>query len=262
VIPVANAKRVSRIEAALTPKQVVMLWLSQEQGRTSVKFCRHLLQLPRSAAPSSKVGTQVAMAIRTAMKGQDSERIAQAVRQARMEADFLILLINRANFLVLADNQVRWLKIVLLYERRHNLALSENGAEDLDEFVQYLRTTAIEILAMQAATKAVQAQYFDGQEILLKDVADDLAEQARETQGMIKIHDMIAANKDLPELSVNGPEFQSAVDKLAGEKRDFIVALAKSQMLEDFGEVDAADAVINPHFLAALSETEIENMTT
>jgi len=168
--PVANAKRVSRIEVALTPKQAVMLWLSQEQqGRTSVEICRDLLQLPRSAAPRSKVGAQVAMAIRTAMKGQDSERIAQAVRQARMEADFLLLLINRANFLVLDDKQVRWLKIVLLYERRRNLALSENGAEDLDEFVKYLRTTAIEIQAMQAATKAIQEQDFDGQEILVKD---------------------------------------------------------------------------------------------
>ena len=33
-------------------------------------------------------------------------------------------------------------------------------------------------------------------------------------------------------------------------------------MLEDFGELDAADAVIKPHFLAALSETEMENKTT
>jgi len=79
---------------------------------------------------------------------------------------------------------------------------------------------------------------------------------------MIKIQDMIAAKMELPEHSVNGPEFQRAVDMLASEKRDFIVALAKSQMLEDFGELDAADAVINPHFLAALSETEMESSTT
>jgi hypothetical protein len=202
------------------------------------------------------------MAIQTAMKGQDSGLIAQAVRQARMEADFLILLINRANALVLEDKQVRWLKIVLLYERCRILALSENDAEDLDEFLKYLRTTAIEIQAMQAATQAIQAHYFDGQEILMKDAADDLAQQAGEMQRMIKIHDRIAAEDGIPELSVNGPEFQRAVDKLAGEKRDFIVALAKSQMLEDFGELGAADAVIKSHFLAALSETEMENKTT
>jgi hypothetical protein len=128
--------------------------------------------------------------------------------------------------------------------------------------VKYLRTTAIEIQAMQAATQAIQAQYFGGQEILLKDVAHDLAEQAGETQRMIEIHDRIAAEDSIPELSMNGSEFQRAVDKLASEKRDFIVALAKSQMLEDFGELDAADAVIKSHFLAALRETDMENKAT
>src|ERR1700687_534842 len=56
VATMLNQKRLIRIEASLTPKQAVLLWLRQEyQGRTSLEYGQWLIQRPASAAPRSRV---------------------------------------------------------------------------------------------------------------------------------------------------------------------------------------------------------------
>lgn len=47
-------------------------------------------------------------------------------------------------------------------------------------------------------------------------------------------------------------EFHMKVNARASKMADYIVALAKSKMLDDFGEHETADAVIKPHFLESL----------
>jgi hypothetical protein len=99
-----NQKRLIRIEASLTPKQAVPLWLRQEyQGKTSLEYGQWLIQRPASAAPRSRVERLVVAAIQGAMKGREPDRIHQAVRQAQMQTDFLILLVNRTNSAILDD---------------------------------------------------------------------------------------------------------------------------------------------------------------
>jgi hypothetical protein len=46
------------------------------------------------------------------------------------------------------------------------------------------------------------------------------------------------------------PKFRMTISARASKKADYIVALAKSKMLEDFGEHGAADAAIKPKDLA------------
>ena len=57
------------------------------------------------------------------MKGQDHGRIHQAALHAQMQTDFLILVVNRTNSVILEDSRSRWLQIALLHERLRNASL-------------------------------------------------------------------------------------------------------------------------------------------
>lgn len=65
-------------------------------------------------------------AIRAAMKGRERSLIDQAARQGQMHIDFLILLILRANGVVLDDGRARCFQIALLFEQLRNAAHSDD----------------------------------------------------------------------------------------------------------------------------------------
>jgi hypothetical protein len=255
-------RRLIRIEAVLSPKQAVLLWLRQEhQGKTSEEYVRWLLSKPPSFAPRPRVEKQVVDAIRAAMRGQEPTRIRQAVRQGQMQADFLILLVNRINAVILNDSQTRGLKIALLYERLRNIAICDES-EATSEWATYLKAVAVDLLALQKASELIEDKYFDRESILLIDVLDDLQQQTSMMGKMVNAYDAIAVESGRPELVINGEAFQAAVNVRASQTAGYIVALAKSKMLDDFGEHEAADEVIRPYFMAGLNDLGSEPITT
>jgi hypothetical protein len=58
--------------------------------------------------------------------------------------------------------------------------------------------------------------------------------------------------KDSPGPATDSDTLRKTVSEQASERADYIVALAKSKMLDDFDEPEAADAVIKPYFLEGL----------
>src|SRR5437868_3333473 len=108
----SNKERLIRIEASLTPKEAVLFWLRQEcRGKTSGGYVKWMMQRPTSELPRPRIQRQVTGAIEAAMKGQDQDRVRAAARQAQMEADFLILLVNRTNWIILDESRCHWLEI-------------------------------------------------------------------------------------------------------------------------------------------------------
>ena len=247
-------KRLIRIETSLTPKQAVMLWLRQEhQGKISHEYARWLIQRPPSAAPRPRVGKQVADAIRAAMKGQEPGRINHAVRQGQMYADFLIMLVNRTNWVILNDSEVRWLKIALFFERLRNAALSSNEAQAVNEWAVILRGFVTDLLSLQAANELICNKYFEGEVILLKDVLEELEQQIRIVKNMMEVYDRIAIAAGQPERATSSESVGKIVSEQTSARADYIVALAKSKMLDDFDEPEAADAILKPYFLEGLT---------
>jgi hypothetical protein len=188
------------------------------------------------------------------MKGQDPKQVSHALRQGQMAADFLILLVNRTNWVILENGQVRWLRIALLYERLHNVGLSDDEGRELNEWAISLRTFAAELFSFQAATTLIQDKYFDGECILLKDAVAELEQQTTTVQTLIAAFDNAVIKAGQPEFVTNTDKLREAVRERASERAGYIAALAKSKMLDDFGEPDAADAVIKPYFLRGLGE--------
>ena len=245
-----NQKRLTRIETSLSPKQAVLLWLRQEHhGRTSMEYLRDMFQQPPSARPRARVETQVVDAIRAAMKGQEAARIHQAMRQGQMYADFLILLVSRTNSVIMDDSRCRWLQIALLHEQLRNAALSGHDAKALNKWAVRLRGVVTDVCALQAASELIRDRYFDGECILLKDAIEDLQQQAKIVQTMMHNHDRVVIEAGQPEFATDSDKLQKTVNELASQRADFIVALAKSKTLDDFGEEETADAILKPYIL-------------
>lgn len=245
-----NQKRLTRIEASLTPKQAVLRWLRQEhQGRTSMEYARYMMLRPSSARPRTRVEGQVIDAIRAAMKGQEASRIHQAARQGQIHVDFLILLVSRTNSVILDDSRCRWLQIALLHEQLRTAALSGHDAKALSKWAVRLRGIVTEVCALQTASRLIQDKHFDGECILSKDAIEDLEQQAKIVQTMMHNHDQVVIEAGQPEFATDSVKLQETVNALASQRADFIVAVAKSQTLDDFGEEEASDAIVKPYIL-------------
>ena len=255
-------KLLTRIETALTPKQAVLLWLQENKGKTSDEYSRWLLSHPRSASPRPKVEARVAEAIRSAMKGKEPNQISQAIRQGQMEADFLILLVNRTNSAIFDESQTRWLRIALLHERLRNAALSNDESDWAPAWTVSLRSLAVDVFSLQTACELIREEYFDGVGILLKDAIEDLERQARAVHQLINSFDRTVIDVGQPELAVACDPLRKTIAEQASTRAGYIVALAKSKMLDDFGEPEAADAAVRSYFLEGLNENRNDAQTT
>lgn len=188
-------------------------------------------------------------AIRAAMKGQDPRQINQAVRQGQMHTDFLILLVLRTNSAVLDDSRARNLQIALLFEQLRNAALSDDEESAVTKWSANLQGFATELFAVPRASELIRDRYFAGQGILLKDASEDLEHQTKAIQVMIDSYDRVASEAGRPELMIGSDKLHQAVSEQGSHRAGYIVALARSKMLDDFGEDEAADALLRPYLL-------------
>jgi hypothetical protein len=242
-----SKKRLMQIETALPPEQAVVLWLRQEfQGKTSQEYARWLIERPVTACPRIRVEREVVGAIQVAMKGQDLVRIHQAARQAKMEADFRILLVLQTNSVVRDQRETSWLRTGLLFTRLHAGLRDEDASLKL---VADMREAAAELFSLKLAVERIQARYFVGECILATGVGESLKLPAMLLRSFLEGLDQEMEVDGHPELGINSAEFRSLVEDKASKKVIYIRALAKSEMLLDFGLLEAARAVLRPYVL-------------
>ena len=126
----------------------------------------------------------------------------------------------------------------------------------------FLRGFAIDLFSLQTASDLIRDRFFDGECILLNDAIEELERQTKLVQTMLDAYDHVATDAGQPELAIDPHEFRKTISARASEKADYVVALAKSKMLEDFGEHEAADATIKPYFLQSSDEENAIERTT
>src|SRR5208283_5906643 len=91
-------KRLDRIEAYLTPKEAVILWLQETNRYANVEeYIKYLRDQPESLRPIPRVTNQVESATRQTMKGQPQKTIDAAVHRAVRDVCFLMKLHHQAN---------------------------------------------------------------------------------------------------------------------------------------------------------------------
>ena len=97
--------------------------------------------------------------------------------------------------------------------------------------------------------ESIRNQYFDGESVLLKDADEDLEHQTKAVRLLIDRHDCLVIEAGEPERAIDSSKFQKDIREQASYRAGLVVALAKSKMLEDFGEHEAADEEIRPYVL-------------
>jgi hypothetical protein len=73
-------------------------------------------------------------------------------------------------------------------------------------------------------------------------------------QLLIDSHDRLVIEAGEPERAIDSGKFQKGIQEQASYRAGVVVALSKSNMLEDFGEHEAADEEIRPYVLEKSSE--------
>jgi len=119
-----------------------------------------------------------------------------------------------------------------------------------------------ELLSLQAANELICNKYFEGECILLKDVLEELEQQIKMVQNMMEAYDRVAIGAGQPERATNSDTLRKIVSEQASARADYIVALAKSKMLDDFDEPEASDAILKPYFLEGLTDSDASEGTT
>ena len=125
-----------------------------------------------------------------------------------------------------------------------------------------LRGFVTDLLSLQAANELICNKYFEGEVILLKDVLEELEQQIRIVKNMMEVYDSIAIAAGQPERATSSESVGKIVSEQTSARADYIVALAKSKMLDDFDEPEAADAILKPYFLEGLTDSDVNDGTT
>ena len=117
--------------AAATPTGAVLLWLAEYVKDNSPEHMTGLDPAAWGDGHREQVRGQLDAAIRAEMRGEKAEHIEEAVRQAKMEAEFLIQLVMETERYVFSGIFTRMLRIDLAREQLRNAELrgALNAAE-------------------------------------------------------------------------------------------------------------------------------------
>ena len=164
-----------------------------------------------------------------------------------MQADFLILLVSMANSFVLDESRPRCLEILLCRTELRNAVLSRK--KNLKEWIETTSKFASEACSAEAAVELIKQEHFSGEEILFKDIREDLQRQNSAFRTFVDVYKRLMEQRHR-KLAPSVAEFQEIVSKQAMQKAAQLVAQAKFKTLDDFGETEAADALIKPYIFA------------
>jgi hypothetical protein len=244
-----NKKRVTQIEVSVSPGQAALLWVRKDiQGKTLEEYDRWLSDQPLTVLPRIRLRRQMVAAVQAAMKGQDPVRIGQAARRARMETDFLILLVFGLNSAVQKHCGSEWLRVVSVFlglaiRTRPNAKVSTDLDVELWE-------AATELFSIQLAVERIQARYFAGESVLFTDVKKALEFSTMYLRYFLGL-EQAAEEDDHQELLIDPDECRKVVDDKASKKVLHICDLAKSEMLKSFGRVEEARRIMRPYILGS-----------
>lgn len=92
-----RSKQIENLTRSLSPRQLVFFWFEEAQKFDSIEdYVHDSSTRSRYATIRDKLHDQAAEAVRAEMKGQKEAEIYHAVRKARMDVDFLFMLISKS----------------------------------------------------------------------------------------------------------------------------------------------------------------------
>jgi hypothetical protein len=230
-------KRLRTIELELTPEQIVFLWINNVLREGSYYDVWRCVPEPRTY-----IANAVSEAVSKSMRGSANTLVEQAIREARMKADFVYLLFLQPNTYIY--NSVAPMRVslgLLASGIRILLSQEKQDAGHLTNFGWYLRFMIEEALEFEEAVNRVRTEYFDGQNILFRETTNALEYRLYFLNQFVKSFNLLAHQACVDEIDIVKLQdsIQSAQSVLASDW----VNIARLEMLCIYDRGDNARAL-------------------
>ena len=182
-------RRVSKLEEALSPTQLVLRWLAEAHSFGDIDpYVASLLAKDPPAAPLDRLAREAVHGARTTMPGKRSELVDAAVRSALRETVFRFELVLRIN---VTTHELLDREALIDVALSAQVALVSNkdkpGPKD-EEWLGQLRDLLLsrvdELHSAGEARTLVEERYIDGHGALFPDLAAAWTKQIRSTELM------------------------------------------------------------------------------
>ncbi|HET9410122.1 MAG TPA: hypothetical protein VFO39_22995 [Candidatus Sulfotelmatobacter sp.] len=251
-------KRVQRIETSVTPKQAVLLWLDEMLQLGLLGYMEREFKRPMHEAPRTRLTQMVGRAVREGLcnQGMKWELAVNAVRDAQIRTDFLIILIRNLQREVQLECMLNAPYVMLLFEKFKSMLedLTEHDRFDTEMWELWRAILIQRFCGMRRSRElvfAVSNKYFDRHPLLFREDADTLNEQIQCFEKFIKYYNRLKT--ELPDWRViDLDSLASSILKYLPDEVEKRVADAQATTLADFGESEAAWKTIEPYATAAL----------
>jgi hypothetical protein len=239
---VTLSRRVTALEAALSPAALVLRWLEEAHGFGDLgSYVRSLLAEPSPEGPLDRLVREAAQGARTGLRGKRPEVVDAAVRSALRETVFRFELVMRIN--VMAQELLECEGLIEAALSAHLALLTSEDREhrrgdatypELFATLRGLLTQRVsELRATQEARAIVEERYLAGRAALFPEAVAAWDEQLKVSETLADVAVRLAELDGVPPAEPADP---AAVSARATELVADLVEPAKSAALEKLGE--------------------------
>jgi hypothetical protein len=242
------ARRLDRLEAGLSPTQLVNRWLDEALPYGSLEaYAAATVDLPGDEQPINRLAREASEGVRARFGTRRGEDYQAALRGALRQTVLRFELVMRAN---IATHELtdRAMLVTALLAAQLTIHLSDRRARTnrpmpevpLAEVRHAAFRWADDQLALRQAVRTVEARYFEGHPILFPEIDEASAGQTRRTQENAAMLDACAQDEGVAGLTPPTPDDVAALE---AQRLADLIEPARSAALDKLGEDERAIAI-------------------
>jgi hypothetical protein len=243
---VTAERRLARLEASLSPTQLVLRWLDEAHVFGDLEsYVRWQLAEPSAEGPLDRLAREAASGARTSLRGKRPEIVEAAIRSALRETIFRFDLVVR--ILVTTHELLDREGLIQAALSAHLALLTTEGRATRRRDTRYLERFATlrslllfrvaELRAARETRSAVETRYLAGHTALFPDEVKAWGEQLKNTETLADVGCRLAELDGVP--PAEPPDHEAVAARVTGLVADLIEP-AKTTALEKLGESEPA----------------------
>ena len=253
------AHRVARLEAAVTPRDAVLAWLTEAHAYPTLPdYIAAIRDAPREDWPLVRIAGQVEAAVQATTKGTPQE-VWQAVRSALGDACFLFELVLQGNLAAREVRDIEGLRWAVLAKwsgllaveaelaSRDHLDDPEHAAREAQDWRDALAFTLANLYLEEAARTSLERRYLAGRSVLFPALAQEWRDLVERLEWLAQHADRLQEpGPSTPPTNVAG--LRSRGVELAPGRATELADLARIHALDMLGERERVLAILVRRF--------------
>lgn len=221
-------ERIRRIELALTPEQVALLWIKDTVQANLDAPCL------KGPFPREVIAKSISASVTKSLSGKPQMFIQQAVQQAMREADRLYQIFVAVNLEVQEGLEQRRREYFLVYHYLRPLIFRPLSYENEERLQQPVLCFCKPTIIMESALNQISAERFGGLGLLCSDSESELGKQVEMVNHVLEWFNCVADRLEFKRLSVEEmrDRWRADIDEHVSEW----INLAKLETLAAYGQ--------------------------